>query len=1859
MHTTFVEVRQEQQRSAFVDSETAAASAALAAEENKDENIIDRIANREAPNPTCVAPFDTIQPLVTTLVDSKLFEAVVNTMIILSVGIQVYEASGSGNVDDGLIQDSEIVFIAFFSIESTLRFVKFGTPNAFVTKDGWNTFDLCILILTIIGLIARKTTFRFFRAFRLLRVISMAKDMEGLQRLLAAAVAGIIPTVNVLIFSLFILFVFSCMGMSLFGGHFNRHHQPNSPFVNNANTQGWLDVIDRLNFDKFETAFILLFQIMTGDNWSQFMWYSMNIDIPLPWLQGSVFFVVYYFISGLIILSLFTVVILENFELSQEEKQQATQRLRKNIEKAMRVGIQARRSLGLSAAYRDSGSRPVQGTIDLDPVMLAIKQRMGALVQNRRQTILPLRLPISTVLLHIAQHHNDSDLEDSHDVLEQSLAGLNPALHDQNMLNWITATHTFLSSAFLYYRSQSAVLLHNILVKTVKEQLQQSILQTLEAQLMKGLGVGQNALVSVVEVEWGTEGKSEGVVNQLARLGKAPDQGNVKSYKTMVLYEVCLAEAYARKKQIDKEASERLLMVSAFNSSTSWDMKDVHMSKIQSVVRRFLVKKNFTAMLNLMRQERTVRELIADKQHTEWHNMALGSVAPLPELKCKVRDIAWENPLGQDRKTVTPQKYYKGLLEFKRKFMRKDLYGVDVEGLASTYEVDEGPKGFREILQLILNGDFVVATHKFMENDKSTLGEAFLRTRKYAKEALKVSGATFADVYLRSAYNMHLESFEFSYDTASEVSGDVPEIQVAVPDLLMAPNPEGAFKSPRAAYKSPRGSRVVHNPLKWVDPDLTMAKSGYCAFCTHYVVNGDTVHHVTASRATALRPSSVASMSPTVMRSPQVGYLRKPSVSFAAFETIIQPKQRISQPALFGISPPSTPTTFSPGYKSPPGIVNDDDDLFSPAASPVPRRPRRRVVLNDLPHDCGKESLVREITNEISRDPSRDNDGEPTTGGATAGGRESPDNKTDPGDRERLGMTKSFGLFTPDHQFRILCERISRSIVFNIFITAVIIASSIVVLWQPTPEAWDKTPKLPVWMKYLDTGFIFVFIVEAGIKMVATTFYEAGDDSYLGDSWNKLDFLVLWCQIVAFLLPTVKVLGLIKALRPLRLISQFDGLQVVLGALLASLKTFVNVFIAGTFFLFLCALVGYHLFHDRFNRCTNPSWTGGEPMEECVGTNVSTVDDVSYLVPVAWIPSQTATFDTIQAAMATCLEISSLSSWSSVAYQSMDITDIGKQPKTNNSIWAIVYFIIVITICTLFLVNLFIGVIITNINTHRGMELMDGRQQEWALLNRTLSLVRLPVVINRPQGGCLWGAVRRWCFDISENPKFLSFVLGVIVINIFVMASASRNEPDEYSSVRDILNYVFLTVYTVEMIVKLLAYGQKYFSDHWNRFDFVIVWGSLLSIAYSVAVNDNTLTVLSVARIFRIGRIFRLARRFKGVSTMFHTLIVSLPQILNISLMMLLLIFIYTVIGMSYFSHIKYQYALNRNANFRSFSSALSIVFRMVTLDDWNKVMRDCTVQPPSCTNQDGIDDCGSRWAFVYFFSFFIIGSYIFLNLVIAVILDNFSHTFSRSKQHITDHDIAVFMSTWMEHDPQGKGFLPRYKLSDFTLSLLKNECSIATQSCFHPVEFSMRYKALLYELDLMSAEKVKSAKFQFFKRTALEGSIPVVYFEDVLMVMCRAYHGFPGLTFDELNERAAKEVFWEVSLGVGVLARATRMCLGLKQAKQEVNDQEKWAALERIRLNLQNLQRTATAVQQEKLQILYTGYARSRYEVGSEPDEATAGWASELERVPRDGAWSAISLAAIYAPPCRAQDFEAGQEFIRMRARRSSSFRL
>ena len=112
---------------------------------------------------------------------------------------------------------------------------------------------------------------------------------------------------------------------------------------------------------------------------------------------------------------------------------------------------------------------------------------------------------------------------------------------------------------------------------------------------------------------------------------------------------------------------------------------------------------------------------------------------------------------------------------------------------------------------------------------------------------------------------------------------------------------------------------------------------------------------------------------------------------------------------------------------------------------------------------------------------------------------------------------------------------------------------------------------------------------------------------------------------------------------------------------------------------------------------------------------------------------------------------------------------------------------------------------------------------------------------------------------------------------------------------------------------------------------------------------DNWLLVLmkafiniSALRIIRVSRLLRMVKTSEGLRSLLKTLYMSLGNIMTTSLLLLLILFTFTVAGMSLFGEIEFGDHINEDANFTSFYLSMITLWRACTGESWNGIMHEC-----------------------------------------------------------------------------------------------------------------------------------------------------------------------------------------------------------------------------------------------------------------------------------------------------------------------------
>ncbi|KAK3727865.1 hypothetical protein QZH41_001643 [Actinostola sp. cb2023] len=183
-------------------------------------------------------------------------------------------------------------------------------------------------------------------------------------------------------------------------------------------------------------------------------------------------------------------------------------------------------------------------------------------------------------------------------------------------------------------------------------------------------------------------------------------------------------------------------------------------------------------------------------------------------------------------------------------------------------------------------------------------------------------------------------------------------------------------------------------------------------------------------------------------------------------------------------------------------------------------------------------------------------------------------------------------------------------------------------------------------------------------------------------------------------------------------------------------------------------------------------------------------------------------------------------------------------------------------------------------------------------------------------------------------------------------------------------------------------------------------------------------------------RFLTLSGKHNTLKMLMLTVVMSLVKCFFTIAVLVVLMMCYSLAGVILFGSVKYGEAVNRHANFHTSFTAMILLFRIITGEDWNKVMHDCMIDAPYCTPADDEDwrtDCGNRAAsLIFFISFYVLVTFVLLNVFVAVIIENFSLFYASDEDsYLSNTDLRDFQMAWNLVDKGRRGVMsvPQAKL--------------------------------------------------------------------------------------------------------------------------------------------------------------------------------------------------------------------------------------
>ncbi|KAM9757802.1 sodium channel, voltage gated, type VIII, alpha subunit b isoform 5-T5 [Menidia menidia] len=584
-------------------------------------------------------------------------------------------------------------------------------------------------------------------------------------------------------------------------------------------------------------------------------------------------------------------------------------------------------------------------------------------------------------------------------------------------------------------------------------------------------------------------------------------------------------------------------------------------------------------------------------------------------------------------------------------------------------------------------------------------------------------------------------------------------------------------------------------------------------------------------------------------------------------------------------------------------------------------------------------------------------------------------------------------------------------------------------------------------LEYADRVFTYIFILEMLLKWVAYGFVK-----YFTNAWCWLDFFIVDVSIVSLIanalgysdLGPIKSLRTLRALRPLRALSRFEGMRVVVNALVGAIPSIMNVLLVCLIFWLIFSIMGVNLFAGKYYYCFNQTAEEYfQPDEVNNKTECFALINQNY-TEVRW-KNVKINFDNVGAGYLALLQVATFKGWMDIMYAAIDSRRVEDQPLYEDNLYMYIYFVIFIIFGSFFTLNLFIGVIIDNFNQQKkkfgGQDIfMTEEQKKYYNAMKKLGSKKPQKPIPRPQNkiqGMVFDFVTQQVFDIS--------IMILICLNMVTMMVETDDQSADTEIVLYWVNFVFIVVFTGEFLLKLFALRHYYFTNGWNIFDVVVVILSIVGMFLAELIEKYFVspTLFRVIRLARIGRILRLIKGAKGIRTLLFALMMSLPALFNIGLLLFLVMFIFSIFGMSNFGYVKYGAGIDDMYNFETFGNSMIILFMITTSAGWDGLLLPILNYPPDCNpilenpGTPATGDCGNPSVGIFFFVMYIIISFlIVVNMYIAIILENFSVATEESADPLSEDDFETFYEIWEKFDPDASQFITYSKLSDFADAL-------------------------------------------------------------------------------------------------------------------------------------------------------------------------------------------------------------------------------
>lgn len=223
-----------------------------------------------------------------------------------------------------------------------------------------------------------------------------------------------------------------------------------------------------------------------------------------------------------------------------------------------------------------------------------------------------------------------------------------------------------------------------------------------------------------------------------------------------------------------------------------------------------------------------------------------------------------------------------------------------------------------------------------------------------------------------------------------------------------------------------------------------------------------------------------------------------------------------------------------------------------------------------------------------------------------------------------------------------------------------------------------------------------------------------------------------------------------------------------------------------------------------------------------------------------------------------------------------------------------------------------------------------------------------------------------------ESKRFQNFITYLIILNGISMGlETSKDFVANFGSISSLFNTFVISVFTVEIGLRIYVHRVSFFKDPWSIFDFCIVAISLVPLSAG----------FEILRVLRVLRLFRLITVVPQMRKIVSALISVIPGMLSIAALMSLFFYIFAIMATQLYGEKFPEW-------FGTLGASFYTLFQIMTLESWSMgIVRPIMEVYP--------------YAWTFFVPFIFIVTFIMVNLIVAIVVDAMSIINKKEEEHI------------------------------------------------------------------------------------------------------------------------------------------------------------------------------------------------------------------------------------------------------------------